>query len=262
MDKFNFKKKYGQNFLRDDSVVSKIVNESNIPDNTLVIEVGPGAGILTKFLACSARNVLCYEIDRDLESTLNTNLKNYTNVDIIFDDFLKRNIVDDISNYAYDQIYFISNVPYYITTPILMHIMESGLNIDKIVMMIQKEVGDRFAAKPGKKEYSSITVFLNYYYQIKKLFYVSREEFVPKPNVDSVVISLERKENVAVLNDDEKFFKLVRDSFKFKRKNLKNNLKGYPLDKIESVLQKYNYDLSVRAEELDTNIFVDISNSI
>lgn len=262
MDKFNFKKKYGQNFLRDDSIVSRIVNESNIPDNTLVIEVGPGAGILTKFLASSARNVLCYEIDRDLESTLNTNLKNYANVNIIFDDFLKRNIASDISNYSYDQIYFISNVPYYITTPILMHIMESGLNIDKIVMMIQKEVGDRFAAKPGKKDYSSITVFLNYYYKIKKLFNVSREEFVPKPNVDSVVISLERKENVAVLMDEEKFFKLVRDSFQFKRKNLRNNLKGYPLDKIESVLQKYNYDLSVRAEELDTNIFVDISNSI
>lgn len=262
MDKFNFKKKYGQNFLRDDSIVSRIVNESNIPDNTLVIEVGPGAGILTKFLASSARNVLCYEIDRDLESTLNTNLKNYANVNIIFDDFLKRNIASDISNYSYDQIYFISNVPYYITTPILMHIMESGLNIDKIVMMIQKEVGDRFAAKPGKKDYSSITVFLNYYYKIKKLFNVSREEFVPKPNVDSVVISLERKENVAVLMDEEKFFKLVCDSFQFKRKNLRNNLKGYPLDKIESVLQKYNYDLSVRAEELDTNIFVDISNSI
>lgn len=262
MEKFNFKKKYGQNFLRDESIVNRIVSESNIPSNTLVIEVGPGAGILTKSLARTAKNVICYEIDRDLEGTLNNNLKDYNNVDIIFADFLSRNIMGDIENYEYDQVYFISNVPYYITTPILMHIMEVGISIDKVVMMVQKEVGERFAAGSGSRNYSSITVFLNYYFNIEKLFDVSREEFVPRPNVDSVIISLTRKKTLPLLKDESKFFKLVKDSFKFKRKTLRNNLSGYPLDKIEEVLKKYNYNLSVRAEELDTNIFIEISNSI
>lgn len=259
---FNFKKKFGQNFLRGDSVVTRIVNSTDIPSNTLVIEVGPGAGVLTKKLAAVARNVLCYEIDLELEDTLIYNLKDYNNVDVIFDDFLKRDILSDIEKYEYDQIYFVSNVPYYITTPILMHLMNSEVSVNKIVMMVQKEVGDRFSALPGKKDYSSISVFLNYYFNIKKLFYVSRNEFIPKPNVDSVVVSFTRKNNPLYLNNKDKFFDLVRNSFRFKRKTLKNNLKGYPLEKISEVLKKYNYDLSVRAEELDVSVFVDISNNL
>ena len=128
--------------------------------------------------------------------------------------------------------------------------------------MIQKEVADRFAAKPKTKEYGSITVFLNYYFDIKKEFLVNRNCFTPKPNVDSIVISLNKKKNLLSVDNKELFFKLVRDSFRFKRKTLRNNLKGYDLVKVSEILEKYHLDLSVRAESLPLEVFVDISNNL
>ncbi len=261
-EQFNFKKKYGQNFLKDDSIPRKIVEAANIPDDTLVIEIGPGAGALTKFLATRAKQVLAYEIDDSLEEILDTNLIGLDNVCVIYDDFLKRDILKDLSNYSYSHLYVVANLPYYITTPIITGLVESGLDIEKIVVMIQKEVADRYAARVGTREYGSITVFLNYYYDIKKEFLVSRNCFVPKPNVDSIIISLNRKKNLLPLNNEKLFFELVRDSFRFKRKTLRNNLKGYNLVKIEEVLSKYHLDLSVRAEQLPLDVFVDISNNL
>lgn len=261
-EQFNFKKKYGQNFLKDDSIPRKIVEAANIPDDTLVIEIGPGAGALTKFLATRAKQVLAYEIDDSLEEILDTNLIGLDNVCVIYDDFLKRDILKDLSNYSYSHLYVVANLPYYITTPIITGLVESGLDIEKIVVMIQKEVADRYAARVGTREYGSITVFLNYYYDIKKEFLVSRNCFVPKPNVDSIIISLNRKKDLLPLNNEKLFFELVRDSFRFKRKTLRNNLKGYNLVKIEEVLSKYHLDLSVRAEQLPLDVFVDISNNL
>lgn len=261
-EQFNFKKKYGQNFLKDDSIPRKIVEAANILDDTLVIEIGPGAGALTKFLATRAKQVLAYEIDDSLEEILDTNLIGLDNVCVIYDDFLKRDILKDLSNYSYSHLYVVANLPYYITTPIITGLVESGLDIEKIVVMIQKEVADRYAARVGTREYGSITVFLNYYYDIKKEFLVSRNCFVPKPNVDSIIISLNRKKNLLPLNNEKLFFELVRDSFRFKRKTLRNNLKGYNLVKIEEVLSKYHLDLSVRAEQLPLDVFVDISNNL
>lgn len=261
-EQFNFKKKYGQNFLKDDSIPRKIVEAANIPDDTLVIEIGPGAGALTKFLATRAKQVLAYEIDDSLEEILDTNLIGLDNVCVIYDDFLKRDILKDLSNYSYSHLYVVANLPYYITTPIITGLVESGLDIEKIVVMIQKEVADRYAARVGTREYGSITVFLNYYYDIKKEFLVSRNCFVPKPNVDSIIISLNRKKDLLPLDNEKLFFELVRDSFRFKRKTLRNNLKGYNLVKIEEVLSKYHLDLSVRAEQLPLDVFVDISNNL
>ena len=261
-EQFNFKKKYGQNFLKDDSIPRKIVEAANILDDTLVIEIGPGAGALTKFLATRAKQVLAYEIDDSLEEILDTNLIGLDNVCVIYDDFLKRDILKDLSNYSYSHLYVVANLPYYITTPIITGLVESGLDIEKIVVMIQKEVADRYAASVGTREYGSITVFLNYYYDIKKEFLVSRNCFVPKPNVDSIIISLNRKKDLLPLNNEKLFFELVRDSFRFKRKTLRNNLKGYNLVKIEEVLSKYHLDLSVRAEQLPLDVFVDISNNL
>lgn len=261
-EQFNFKKKYGQNFLKDDSIPRKIVEAANIPDDTLVIEIGPGAGALTKFLATRAKQVLAYEIDDSLEEILDTNLIGLDNVCVIYDDFLKRDILKDLSNYSYSHLYVVANLPYYITTPIITGLVESGLDIEKIVVMIQKEVADRYAARVGTREYGSITVFLNYYYDIKKEFLVSRNCFVPKPNVDSIIISLNRKKDLLPLNNEKLFFELVRDSFRFKRKTLRNNLKGYNLVKIDEVLSKYHLDLSVRAEQLPLDVFVDISNNL
>lgn len=261
MEGFNFKKKYGQNFLKDKNKVKKIVDSANIKDNSLVIEVGPGGGILTTELSLKADNVLCYEIDLELKPILENKFSK-NNVKIIFDDFLNRNIENDIEKYNYDNLYFISNVPYYITTPILMKLINSSLNFDKIVIMVQEEVGERFSAKPNSKDYSSITVFLNYYFDVKKEFKVNRLEFNPVPNVDSEVISFTRKKELLKLKDKELFFKLVKDSFKFKRKNIKNNLKGYNLDIIEIVLKSNNLDLTSRAEQIPIEVFVEMSNEL
>ena len=259
---FNFKKKYGQNFLRDNSIPRKIVDVSKIPDNTLVIEIGPGAGALTKELAKVAKQVLCYEIDESLEDILDQALLEYTNVSVIYDDFLKRNVLEDLNDYDYEHLYVIANLPYYVTTPIITQLVTSNLEIEKIVVMVQKEVADRFCAKPASREYGSITVFLNYYFDLKKEFLVSKNCFVPKPNIDSMIISLTRKKELLPLKDSNLFFNLIRDSFRFKRKTLRNNLKGYDLMKIEQTLKNYHFDLSVRAEELPLEVFVDISNNL
>ena len=262
MEQFQFKKKFGQNFLKDDSIPSKIIFYSQIPEDTLVIEIGPGAGSLTKQLANHSKQVLAYEIDTSLEEVLDQNLVSYSNIQIIYDDFLQRNIREDLKDFQYKHLYVIANLPYYITTPILMKSIESGIIVDKIVVMVQKEVGDRFCAKPKSRNYGSITVFLNYYFEINKLFVVSRNCFIPKPNVDSVILSLTRKEEILHVTDFSLFSKLVRDSFQYKRKNLRNNLKSYNLVKIEEVLRKYNYQLTSRAEELPLEVFVEISNNL
>lgn len=262
MKDFQFKKKFGQNFLKDDSIPNKIVSYSNIPDNTLVIEIGPGAAALTSKLALQAKQVLAYEIDNSLEDILYEKLAPFDNVDIIFDDFLNRDIASDLKKYSYDHLYVIANLPYYITTPILMKIIDSLVSVDKIVIMVQKEVGDRFCAKPKTKDYGSITVFLNYFYDIKKLFVVSRHCFVPQPNVDSVILCLERKKNLLPVKDFSYFSEIIRSSFQYKRKNLRNNLKNYDLVKIEGVLANMGYSLSNRAEELPLEVFVEISNKL
>ncbi len=262
MEDFKFKKSYGQNFLNDHNIIENIVSKTNIEKDSLVIEIGPGAGILTKELAKYAKNVLSYEIDNRLEEILDENLKDYHNINIIFDDFLKRDIKDDIKDYDYKKLYVVANIPYYITTPILMKIIDSKLPFEAITIMIQKEVGERFTARIGTRDYSSITVYLNYYFDIIKLFDVSRNCFTPKPNVDSVVISLVKKKDKYHVSNEELFFEFVRDAFKYKRKNLRNNLKRYDLVKIDKVLQKYHKDLTSRAEELDINIFVDIANEL
>ena len=264
MEKYDvkFKKKFGQNFLKDINMVKRIVDVSEVDKDSLVIEVGPGGGVMTRELASRAKNVLAYEIDHDLEDELFKRLEGFDNADVLFQDFLTSNLINDISNYSYDKLYFVSNVPYYITTPILMKLIESGLSFDKIVIMVQKEVGDRFTTQPGSREYGSITVLLNYFYDIKKEFFVSRKQFIPEPNVDSLIVSFSPKKEQLKLNDYKFFERLIRDSFQFKRKTLRNNLKNYDLKVIESVLKEYDYDLSVRAEMLSTEIFVKISNAL
>lgn len=262
MENFAFKKAFGQNFLNDHNIITNIVKGANIKENSLVIEIGPGSGALTMELAKVAKNVLCYEIDLRLESILDNNLVEFNNVDIIFADFLKRDIREDIKKYDYENIYVVANLPYYITTPIIEKIIASKINFYSITIMIQKEVGDRFCAKVGSKDYSSITVFLNYYYDLKKLFVVSRNSFIPKPNVDSIVISLITKEERLSLKNEELFFNLIRDSFRYKRKNIRNNLKNYNLEIIEKILAKYHFDLTARSEQLSLEIFVDIANNL
>lgn len=261
LQSFEFKKSFGQNFIKEKNVICNIVDHANIEEDSLVIEIGPGAGALTQELVKHANFVLAYEIDERLKEHLTETFKD-ENIVFIFDDFLNRNVKKDIEKYKYKNIYVIANLPYYITTPIITKIIEEKIDIKKIVVMVQKEVGDRFAAKPSSKEYNSLTVYLNYYFTIKKLFIVSRNVFVPKPNVDSIVVELSKNEEQIPLQNEDLFFKLVRDSFQYKRKNLKNNLKAYDLTKIEAVLKNHGYDLTVRAEQLSLEIFIEMSNAL
>lgn len=259
---FSLKKKFGQNFIIDENVINSIIDKSKIDKDTLVIEVGPGAGSLTYKLGISAKNVICYEIDTTLENVLKENTRDLNNVKIIYQDFLKANVLDDIKGYEYKKLYFVANLPYYITTPIIIKIIEDCIPVDKMVFMVQKEVGNRFKALPGSKEYGSLSVYLNYYFDVKKILDISRHVFMPEPNVDSIIVEFSKKENLLAVKNEEVFFKLIRDSFTQKRKTLRNNLKGYNLEKVEEVLNRHNLDLSVRAEQLSTEIFIEIANNL
>lgn len=259
---FNFKKMYGQNFIIDENITTKIVEKSQIDNDTLVIEIGPGAGSLTTKLAQVSAHVLCYEIDTSLKEILNQMLENNSNVEILYQDFLKSNIKEDIKKYHYKKLYVVANLPYYITTPIIVKIIEDELDVDKMVVMVQKEVGNRFRALPGTKDYNSLSIFLNYYFNVKKLLDVSKNVFIPKPNVDSIVVEFSKRKTKLPLKNKQIFFKLIKDSFRQKRKTLRNNLKEYDLEKINQILNKYSMNLSMRAEQIPIEVFVDVANNL
>lgn len=257
---FEFKKSLGQNFLHDENIIDKIVKSSDIDKDTLVIEIGPGAGALSKKTIPLSGYTILYEIDTRLKDILGDVLRDYSNYEIIFNDVLKQNISNDISRFNYKKIYVVANLPYYITTPIITKVIDE-ICPDKIVIMIQEEVADRLSASVGNKEYGMITVALGSRYDIKKLFKVGRNCFKPAPNVDSAVISLDRH-NRYKIDDLNVFDRLIKDAFKFKRKNLKNNLRGYDLVKIEEILIKNNFSLNDRAEVIPVSLFVDIANEL
>ncbi len=257
---FIFKKRLGQNFLINENILDQIIDNSDIEEESLVIEVGCGSGNLTRKLSEKFKYVLGYEIDKDLEKSLNE--INNQNTNIIFEDFLKRDIKRDISNYKYDKLYVISNLPYYITTPIIEKIIESKIDPFRIIVMVQKEVGDRIKAKPNSKQYSSLSIYINYYFEVKKILEVKRGNFYPQPNVDSIVLKMSRKDTKEIPINEELFFKLVRDSFKFKRKTLKNNLIDYDFAVIEEVLKENGYKENIRAEQISIDLFIKIANSI
>lgn len=256
MRDFKYKKSLGQNFLNDNNIINKIVNSLDINENDLIIEIGPGAGALTKELCLRSNNVYSFEIDKRLENTLS----HINNSHIIYEDFLRVNLKDFIKDKKYNNVKIIGNLPYYITTPIINKITDE-IDAEKIIIMIQKEVANRFMAKSSTKEYGSISVYLQYNYNIKKICDVNRRCFYPIPNVDSMVIELSKRDK-EVLNNIEEFNKLIKDSFKLKRKNLRNNLINYDLVKIEKLLKDLNKDLSFRAEELTVSDYVYISNEL
>ena len=259
---FRYKKSLGQNFLKDSNIVRKIVESAYITKDDLVIEIGPGEGVMSNLIIPLSKFTILYEIDKRLDDVLKTRLSNYNNYEIIFNDFLKEDVKGRVSNYDYKNMYVVANLPYYITTPIVEKFIDEDILPDKMVLMVQKEVALRYSAKPNTKNYGSLTVILNYYYNIEKMFDVSRKVFVPEPNVDSAVICLTKKEDRLEIKDINFFKKFVRDSFRYKRKNLKNNLKGYDLDVVSKVLSKYKLGLDVRAEALSLDIFVEIINEL
>lgn len=260
MKNFEFKKSLGQNFISDENIVNKIVDRAMIDKDTLVIEIGPGAGSLSKKIVPLAGYAILYEIDKRLKEILERELAMYDNYKIIFNDFLLQDVKKDIEGYKYGKIYVVANLPYYITSPIIIKLLKE-IYPDRIVIMVQEEVALRLSAKEGSREYGMISCLLGSKYNITKLFKVNRGSFQPVPNVDSAVIMLD-KHNDYVINDIDKYERLLKDAFQFKRKNLKNNLYNYDLVKIGEILNKYNLSLTNRAEEIPIKVFVEIVNNI
>ena len=254
MTKIPAKKSLGQNFLKDENVLKKIANTIEKNENYIIIEIGPGTGALTKYLVQKKGKLICYEIDERMKDILQK--YENENTKVIFQDFLQRNIKEDLPA-SYENIYIIANIPYYITTPIIEHIIKCDIKEKAMTLLVQKEVGYRFSAQPKSKDYGYFTVLLNHYYEVNYLFDVSRKSFDPSPNVDSAVITFERKENSIDL-DMPRFQKFLKQCFLQKRKKLKNNLpkESWPL--MLEILKINGYDENVRAEDIPYEMFVEL----
>ncbi len=263
LDKYNFKikKSLGQNFLIDQNILKKIVDLSNIGKDTLVIEIGPGIGALSEFILDKCGYLVMYEIDKRLIPILNDTLKDYKNFKLINEDFLESDVQSDIKDLNFKEIVLISNLPYYVTIPIITKIIEDDLPIQKLILMMQKEVAERLSAKPNTKKYSSLSIFIQYNYDVKTLMNVSRNVFYPKPNVDSSVLKLEKRKKYFV-NDEKLFFRFVKEAFSQRRKMLKNNLRNFDLKKLEKIFTELNLSLMQRAEELKIEDYINIVNRL
>ena len=268
---FTFKKSFGQNFLTDTNILQKIVDTAEIDDQVNVIEIGPGIGALTEFLAERAAQVMAFEIDHRLVPILADTLRDFDNVTVVNEDILKVDLAQHIQNFKNPDlpIKVVANLPYYITTPILMHLIESGIPFSEFVVMMQKEVADRISAKPNTKAYGSLSIAVQYYMTAKVAFIVPRTVFVPAPNVDSAILKMVRRPEPAVAVEDEKFFfKVSKASFTHRRKTLWNNLTGYfgkteeVKDKLTKALDQTGLSPSVRGEALSLEEFASLADAL
>ena len=268
---FTFKKSFGQNFLTDTNILQKIVDTAEIDDQVNVIEIGPGIGALTEFLAERAAEVMAFEIDHRLVPILADTLRDFDNVTVVNEDILKVDLAQHIQNFKNPDlpIKVVANLPYYITTPILMHLIESGIPFSEFVVMMQREVADRISAKPNTKAYGSLSIAVQYYMTAKVAFIVPRTVFVPAPNVDSAILKMVRRPEPAVAVEDEKFFfKVSKASFTHRRKTLWNNLTGYfgkteeVKDKLTKALDQAGLSPSVRGEALGLEEFASLADAL
>lgn len=268
---FSFKKSLGQNFLIDTNVLNRIVDYAEIGPKGGAIEIGPGIGALTEQLAKRAEKVVAFEIDQRLLPILDETLAPYDNVTIINKDVLKAN-VHEVFQEQFEEgqdVMVVANLPYYVTTPILFKLLEEKLPVRGFVVMMQKEVGDRLAAKPGTKDYGSLSIAIQYYTEVETVMTVPRTVFVPQPNVDSSVIRLlKRPKPIVEVIDEKFFFEVVRASFAQRRKtlmnNLSNNLNDFPKDKelLERILTEIGIDPKRRGETLSIEEFAMLSNAL
>lgn len=265
---FVFQKRFGQNFLIDTHVLEKIISAAEITKEDFVLEIGPGIGTMTQYLAESAREVTAVEIDKSLIPILEDTLKDWDNVTVINEDILKT----DIRKLAIEKnggkpIKVVANLPYYITTPIIMGLFENHVPIDSITIMVQKEVADRMQVGPGTKDYGALSLAVQYYAKPSIVANVPPNCFMPRPKVGSAVIKLERYENSPVDVTDEKLmFRIIRASFNQRRKTLMNGLKNsqeldYSKDEIEKAMESCHIALNVRGEALTLEQFADLSNA-
>ncbi|RHW31796.1 16S rRNA (adenine(1518)-N(6)/adenine(1519)-N(6))-dimethyltransferase RsmA [Neobacillus notoginsengisoli] len=268
---FSFKKSLGQNFLIDTNILRKIVEAAGITGETGTIEIGPGIGALTEQLAKVSRKTVAFEIDQRLLPILADTLSPYQNVKVIHHDFLKANVPAVIEEeFGPDtDLVVAANLPYYITTPIIMKILEERLPVRAIVVMLQKEVADRISAKPGSKDYGSLSIAIQYYTRAETVMIVPKTVFVPQPNVDSAVIRLSvRKEPAVSVMDEQFFFEVTRASFAQRRKTILNNLTSQlaggkeKKDKILAALRTAEIEPSRRGETLSLEEFARLSNAL
>ena len=263
---FFMKKKFGQNFLIDQNILSGIVSKAEINKNVNVIEIGPGIGSLTEHLLENANHVISYEIDNTLIPILTKQFAEYDNFTLINEDILKADIKSDIKKYFNNDypVYVVANLPYYITTPIIMHLLENIPEIKRYSVMVQLEVADRIVANKGGKDYNNLTIAIGYRAKTYKAINVSRNVFMPKPNVDSAVVIFDiYDEKPYKVNNEKFFFELIRKAFSNRRKTLVNHrTQGYNISKEEAVkiLEEMNLSSTIRSEALSIEQFTLLSD--
>ena len=264
---FSFQKKFGQNFLVDSNVLENIIEKAGITEDDLVLEIGPGIGTMTQYLCESAREVVAIEIDETLIPILNYTLEDYDNVEIINDDALKTDIEKIVKKKNGGKpIKVVANLPYYITTPIIMGLLEGKAPIESITIMVQKEVAERMQTGPGSKDYGALSLAVQYYADANILMTVPASCFMPRPKVDSSVIKLDIYDETPVdVCDEEMMFKIIRASFNQRRKTLVNGLKNasnlpFTKEEIEESIEKLGEDVRVRGEKLTLEQFAKLTN--
>ena len=264
---FMFQKKFGQNFLIDTHVLEKIISSAGVTKEDCVLEIGPGIGTMTQYLAENARQVVAVEIDKNLIPILGETLAGYDNVTVINEDILKVDIKEIAEKYNDGRpIKVVANLPYYITTPIIMGLFESGVPIDNITVMVQKEVADRMQEGPGSKDYGALSLAVQYYAEPEIVAIVPPNCFIPRPNVGSAVIRLTRhKEMPVTVKDAEHMFRIIRASFNQRRKTLQNGLNNspeipYSKEKILAAIEQMGLPATVRGEALSLEQFAQLSD--
>ena len=264
-EKFRFKKQFGQNFISDDHLLAKIVEAAEITPEDVVIEIGPGAATLTAALAEKAAQVIAIEIDKDLFPIIERRIAGYSNFELVAGDAMKVDFDALAAKYGAKRYKVVANLPYYITTPIVMRFLEEGFRVSELVIMVQQEVADRFLANPGTKAYGAITAAINYYGSVSRAFNVPRTMFTPRPEVDSSIVKIKCYENKPFEADDEKLLRrVIKAAFGQRRKTLNNALKALnlPKDELDKALQRAGIDAARRGETLSVEEFVCLSNAI
>ncbi|WP_164670613.1 16S rRNA (adenine(1518)-N(6)/adenine(1519)-N(6))-dimethyltransferase RsmA [Virgibacillus doumboii] len=267
---FSFKKSLGQNFLIDVNILENIIQQAGIDKSSAAIEIGPGIGALTEQLAIHADKVIAYEIDQRLLPILEDTLKDYNNIQFINQDILEANVGETIrSQFKPGQpVHVVANLPYYITTPILMKLLREYLPVTSFTVMIQKEVAERMAAEPNSKSYGSLTLAVQYYTNAEVVMNVPKSVFMPQPNVDSSVLKLTKRDRAPVQVDNEDyFFEIVQACFAQRRKTLRNNLvsyfkETYDKETISAMLERIGIDGTRRGESLDMSEFALLANTL
>ena len=264
-EKFRFKKQFGQNFISDDHLLAKIVEAAEITPEDVVIEIGPGAATLTAALAEKAAQVIAIEIDKDLFPIIERRMAGYSNFELVAGDAMKVDFDALAAKYGAKRYKVVANLPYYITTPIVMRFLEEGFRVSELVIMVQQEVADRFLANPGTKAYGAITAAINYYGSVSRAFNVPRTMFTPRPEVDSSIVKIKCYENKPFEADDEKLLRrVIKAAFGQRRKTLNNALKALnlPKDELDKALQRTGIDAARRGQTLSVEEFVCLSNAI